>query len=58
MEYAILVLCIINLGLILFVLFKKQKVDVKVEKDESVLERQIAGNTEIKLKIDEILSHQ
>ena len=55
MEYAILVLCIINLGLILFVLFKKQKVDVKVEKDESVLERQIAGNTEIKLKIDEIL---
>lgn len=55
MEYAILVLCIINLGLILFVLFKKQKVDVKVEKDESVLERQIAGNTEIKLKIEEIL---
>ena len=55
MEYAILALCIINLGLILFVLFKKTKVDVKVEKDDSVLERQIAGNTEIKLKIEEIL---
>ena len=55
MEYAILALCIINLGILVYLLFRKNKIEVVAQKDDSLLEKQIAGNTELKLKIEEIL---
>lgn len=55
MIYVVLALGIINTGILIFLLIKKNKIEIIKEKDDSLLEKQIAGNTEIKLKIDSIL---
>lgn len=55
MDYVILAMGIINIGLLVFLILKKNKIEIIEEKDNSLLEKQIEGNTEIKIKIDSII---
>ena len=53
MEYVILAFCIINFGLLIFLLVKKNKVQIKSEENK-LSKEQIEANAEIKAKIEHI----